>query len=58
MGKDLKGKELGKGLSQRKFNKLEFMEEKTLNMKLVYYPPTAEDYVNLRLRSGMGNKNL
>ena len=49
MGKDLKGKELGKGLSQRKFNKLEFMEEKTLNMKLVYYPPTAEDYVNLRL---------
>lgn len=34
------------------------MEEKTLNMKLVYQPPTAEDYVNLRLRSGMGNKNL
>lgn len=27
-------------------------------MKLVYTPPTAEDYVNLRLRSGMGSKNL
>ena len=34
------------------------MEEKTLNIKLVYNPPTAEDYVNLRLRSGMGKKNL
>lgn len=34
------------------------MEEKTLNIQLVYEPPTAEDYVNLRLRSGMGNKNL
>jgi len=34
------------------------MEERTLNIQLVYEPPTAEDYVNLRLRSGMGNKNL
>lgn len=27
-------------------------------MQLVYQTPTAEDYVRLRLRSGMGNKDL
>ena len=27
-------------------------------MQLVYQTPTAEDYVSLRLRSGMGNKDL
>lgn len=27
-------------------------------MHLVYEAPTAQDYVSLRLRSGMGNKNL
>lgn len=27
-------------------------------MKLVYEVPTAQDYVSLRLRSGMGSKNL
>lgn len=27
-------------------------------MRLVYEVPTAEDYVSLPLRSGMGNKNL
>jgi len=27
-------------------------------MQLVYEVPTAEDYVSLRLRSGMGNKDL
>ena len=27
-------------------------------MKTVYSPPTAEDYVSLRLRSGMGNKDI
>ena len=29
-----------------------------MNIKLVYKIPTAQDYVNLRLRSGMGNKDL
>ena len=29
-----------------------------MNMKTVYSPPTAEDYVSLRLRSGMGNKDI
>lgn len=29
-----------------------------MNIKLVYEIPTAQDYVNLRLRSGMGNKDL
>ena len=27
-------------------------------MQLVYQVPAAQDYVNLRLRSGMGSKNL
>lgn len=27
-------------------------------MRVVYEKPTAEDYVSLRLRSGMGNKDL
>ena len=27
-------------------------------MQLVYEAPTAQDYVSLRLRSGMGEKNL
>ncbi len=27
-------------------------------MKTVYSPPTTEDYVSLRLRSGMGNKDI
>lgn len=27
-------------------------------MKIVYEVPAAQDYVSLRLRSGMGNKNL
>lgn len=31
---------------------------KVLNIQLIYEPPTAQDYVNLRLRSGMGNKDL
>jgi len=29
-----------------------------LNIQLVYEPPTAQDYVSLRVRSGMGNKDL
>jgi len=29
-----------------------------LNIQLVYEPPTAQDYVSLWLRSGMGNKDL
>jgi GNAT superfamily N-acetyltransferase len=29
-----------------------------MNLQLIYEPPTAEDYVSLRLRSGMGNKDL
>lgn len=29
-----------------------------MNIKIVYSPPTAEDYVSLRLRSGMGNKDI
>lgn len=29
-----------------------------MNIKMVYSPPTAEDYISLRLRSGMGNKDL
>jgi Acetyltransferases len=29
-----------------------------MNVQLIYESPTAEDYVSLRLRSGMGNKNL
>ena len=29
-----------------------------MNIQLIYEPPTAQDYVNLRLRSGMGNKDL
>lgn len=29
-----------------------------MNIKLVYEIPAAQDYVNLRLRSGMGNKDL
>ncbi len=29
-----------------------------MNIQLVYTTPTAENYVNLRLRSGMGNKDL
>ena len=29
-----------------------------MNMKTVYSPPTAEDYISLRLRSGMGNKDI
>jgi len=31
---------------------------KVLNIQLIYEPPTAQDYVNLRLRSGMGKKDL
>lgn len=27
-------------------------------MQLVYETPTAQDYVSLRLRSGLGQKNL
>ena len=37
-------------------NKNELWRIKT--MRLVYEVPTAEDYVSLPLRSGMGNKNL
>ncbi len=29
-----------------------------MNIQLVYESPTAQDYVSLRLRSGMGNKDL
>lgn len=29
-----------------------------MDIKLVYEMPTAQDYVSLRLRSGMGNKDL
>jgi len=29
-----------------------------MNLQLIYETPTAEDYVSLRLRSGMGDKNL
>jgi ribosomal protein S18 acetylase RimI-like enzyme len=29
-----------------------------MEMKLIYEKPKAEDYVSLRLRSGMGNKDL
>lgn len=29
-----------------------------MNIQLVYETPTAQDYVSLRLRSGMGNKDL
>lgn len=29
-----------------------------MNIKVVYSPPTAKDYVSLRLRSGMGNKDI
>lgn len=29
-----------------------------MNIKLVYSPPTAEDYVSLRMRSQMGNKDI
>jgi ribosomal protein S18 acetylase RimI-like enzyme len=29
-----------------------------MNIHLVYEAPTAQDYVSLRLRSGMGNKDL
>lgn len=29
-----------------------------MNIKLIYNAPTAQDYVSLRLRSGMGNKDL
>jgi GNAT superfamily N-acetyltransferase len=29
-----------------------------MEMRLLYEKPKAEDYVSLRLRSGMGNKNL
>lgn len=29
-----------------------------MNIKIVYNPPTAEEYVSLRLRSGMGIKDI
>ena len=29
-----------------------------MNVKIIYEKPTAEDYVSLRMRSGMGNKDL
>ena len=29
-----------------------------MNTRIVYEAPTAQDYVSLRLRSGMGNKDL
>ncbi|MDF2511592.1 MAG: GCN5-related N-acetyltransferase [Herbinix sp.] len=29
-----------------------------MSIQLVYEPPTAQNYVSLRLRSGMGNKDL
>jgi ribosomal protein S18 acetylase RimI-like enzyme len=29
-----------------------------MNIKIIYEKPTAEDYVSLRLRSGMGKKDL
>ena len=29
-----------------------------MNMQLIYEAPSAQDYISLRLRSGMGNKNL
>lgn len=29
-----------------------------MNIKLIYSPPTAEEYVSLRLRSGMGSKDI
>lgn len=29
-----------------------------MNIEIVYSPPTAEDYVSLRLRSGMGRKDI
>lgn len=35
-----------------------FMEEKKMSIQFVYEAPAAEDYVSLRLRSGMGNKDL
>lgn len=33
-------------------------KERRITMKLLYEKPKAEDYVSLRLRSGMGNKDL
>lgn len=39
-------------------NELKDMEAKGLNIQLIYKTPTAEDYVSLRLRSGMGKKDL
>ena len=33
-------------------------ENDNMNIKIVYEAPTAQDYVSLRLRSGMGNKDL
>ena len=35
-----------------------WITRKYMNIKPVYSPPTAEDYVSLRLRSGMGNKDI
>lgn len=29
-----------------------------MNIKVVYHTPKAEDYVSLRMRSGMGNKDV
>ncbi len=34
------------------------MENLTMDIEIIYEIPTAQDYVNLRLRSGMGNKDL
>lgn len=36
----------------------EICEGENMNLQLIYEPPTAEEYVSLRLRSGMGNKDL
>jgi ribosomal protein S18 acetylase RimI-like enzyme len=34
------------------------MENVTMDIEIIYEIPTAQDYVNLRLRSGMGSKDL
>lgn len=33
-------------------------DDGNMNTRIVYEAPTAQDYVSLRLRSGMGNKDL
>lgn len=37
---------------------MENYKGRQMEMKLIYEKPKAEDYVSLRLRSGMGNKDL